>query len=268
MASDLECGGRSHRSYFESRAAATAAALQIRSIHRRPTTVRRRGAAISRRTPYLPRMEQRISSVKLILGLFFTTLGLLMTLDNLDFIVASRYIRWWPMVFIVIGVMKVDKPTTRGPAIVSIIAGVVLLALNTRALGFFDLWPLLLIGAGVVIVTQSLRADRNGPNSWVAVLAQRKVVITEPDFKGGTAMAFLGACELDLRQADIERGPAIIDVFALMAGIEIQVPAEWAVLSDVVPFMGGVEVKAQSRRTGRELLIRGFVMMAGVEVKS
>ena len=219
-------------------------------------------------TPYLPGMEQRISSTKLILGLFFTALGLLMTLDNLDVIVASRYIRWWPMVFIVIGAVKLDKPTSRGPAIVSIIVGAVLLALNTRALRFLDLWPLLLIAAGVFIVTQSLRINRTGPNNWVAVMGERKVVITSSDFRGGNAMAVMAGCELDLRQADIEHGPAIVDVFALMGGIDILVPDGWDVLSDVVPFMGAVEVKTQSRRTGRELLIRGFVMMGGLEVKA
>jgi predicted membrane protein len=208
------------------------------------------------------------SSVKLIIGLFFAALGLLLTLDNLNLIDAHVYLRFWPVVFIAFGLVKLADPTRHVLAAGSILAGAILLSLSTRAVHLFDLWPLLLIGAGVLIVLQAFGVQRSlPPNTWIAILTHRKVTIDDRNFKGGRIVAFMGACEMNLTDADIENGPAIIEVFALMGGIEMLVPDGWEVVADAVPFMGGMEVKTKSKRTGRQLILRGFVMMGGMEVK-
>jgi predicted membrane protein len=79
----------------------------------------------------------------------------------------------------------------------------------------------------------------------------------------------MGGCEIDLRQAQIN-GEAAIDVFAMWGGIEIRVPEDWTVISRVTPLMGGFEDKTrplQGAGTHR-LVVRGFILMAGVEVKN
>ena len=208
------------------------------------------------------------TSVKLVIGLFFTALGLLMTLDNLNVIDAHLYLRYWPVVFIAAGLVKISDPTSRVLASISILGGAVLLALNTRAIRVFDLWPLLLIGAGVFIVMQAFGFQ--GPsaaNSWTAILTQRKVKITDHNFTGGRIVAFMGGCDLDLTEADVQGGPAVIEVMVLMGGIEMRIPDGWEVVADAVPFMGGIDVKTRSKRTGRQLVLRGLVMMGGMEVK-
>ena len=79
----------------------------------------------------------------------------------------------------------------------------------------------------------------------------------------------MGGCEIDLRQASID-GEAVIDVFALWGGIEIRVPEDWTVVSRVMPILGGVEDKTRPPQTaaGKRLVVRGFVVMAGVEMKN
>ncbi|HEV8658094.1 MAG TPA: DUF5668 domain-containing protein [Thermoanaerobaculia bacterium] len=220
-------------------------------------------------------MEQQLSrpapiataSVKLVIGLFFTAIGLLMTLDNLDLINAHRYLRYWPVVFIVIGVIKIGDVTSRGFAIAMIVIGAILLALNVRALRLFDLWPLLLIGAGAFIVAQALGLrPQEKIGGWVAVLSQRKIVIDSRDFTGGRVLAFLGGCLIDLTGAEIEHGPAVIEMLVVMGGIDMRIPDGWEVMGDAVPFMGGIDIKTRSKRTGRQLVVRGFVMMGGVEI--
>jgi hypothetical protein len=40
------------------------------------------------------------------------------------------------------------------------------------------------------------------------------------------------------------------------------------VIADVVPIMGGIEIKTSAARGGRQLIVRGLVLMAGMEVKN
>jgi hypothetical protein len=51
-----------------------------------------------------------------------------------------------------------------------------------------------------------------------------------------------------------------------MGGIDMRIPDGWEVMGDAVPFMGGIDIKTRSKRTGRQLVVRGFVMMGGVEI--
>jgi predicted membrane protein len=211
-------------------------------------------------------------NVKLIIGLFLAVLGVLMTLDNLDIVNADVYLRYWPVVLIAVGLIKLNDAAARSFAVAAIVAGALLLAWNTRWLRFsiFDLWPLLLIGAGVVIIMQAVRggdATASQGNAWYAVLSHRKIAIDSKNFTGGRIVAFMGGVDLDLTQADIQKGPAVIEMFVLMGGVEMTVPDGWEIIGDAVPFMGGFEVKTKSKRTGKQLVLRGFVMMGGTEIK-
>ena len=56
-----------------------------------------------------------------------------------------------------------------------------------------------------------------------------KKASSSPDFEGGDITAIMGGAEIDLRQASIRGGPAVLDTFAMMGGIEIRVPDDWTV---------------------------------------
>ena len=88
-------------------------------------------------------------------------------------------------------------------------------------------------------------------------------------FKGGDLTAVLGGCEIDLRHAAIEE-EAVIDVFAICGGIEIRVPESWTVIGRVTPILGGFEDKTRPPHevSTQRLVIRGIVIMGGVEVKN
>jgi hypothetical protein len=90
------------------------------------------------------------------------------------------------------------------------------------------------------------------------------------DFKGGDLNAIMGGCELDLRQASIASGEAVIDVFAMWGGVDIQVPEDWTVVVEGVPILGAFVDK--TRHVGasgtKVLVIRGTAIMGGVEVKN
>ena len=227
-------------------------------------------------------MEQRLErrsllpllTVKLVVGLFFAALGVLLMLDNLRLVHAGDYLRFCPVVFIAIGLIDLTDSTRRLAGILWLAAGAVLLLMTTRLVHFslFDLWPVLIIGAGLVIVFQAVgwrpkAVTVQSGQSTIAVLSNQQVIVDEKNFSGRRIVAVAGGCQMDLSGADIEHGPAVIEVFVLAGGIELKVPDGWEVIGEAVPFMGGIDIKTRSKRTGRQLVLRGFVMMGGIEIK-
>jgi hypothetical protein len=90
-------------------------------------------------------------------------------------------------------------------------------------------------------------------------------------FAGAEATAIMGGIELDLRHATMESDEAIIDTFALWAGIEIWVPAHWEVVSQGLPLMASFEDKTRVTTQGRNrprLIVRGVAVMGSVEIKN
>ena len=88
------------------------------------------------------------------------------------------------------------------------------------------------------------------------------------DFKGGELTAIMGGLEIDLREASL-KGDAVIDIFALMGGVEMRVPEDWLVIIEGFPFMGGFEDKTRPpKESTKHLIIKGTAMMGGIEIKN
>ena len=106
-----------------------------------------------------------------------------------------------------------------------------------------------------------------------------KRISTAQRFRGGEITAVMGGAQLDLRQATIPPGEeAALDIFAVMGGCEIIVPPSWTVVTPIVPVMGGIDDKrlpplpggAESigGRPAPRLVLRGLLLMGGIEIKS
>ena len=218
---------------------------------------------------------------QLLMGLLIIIVGILFTLDNLGLTVAERYIRYWPAGLIGLGVLKLWQ--SRGGhafgALVLITVGTWLLvdSLGLAYVRFWEMWPLLLVLFGASMVWQGLRggrrhlatSDTNDTLSALAVLSGVNRGNNSRAFKGGDLTAVMGGCEIDLRQAAIE-GEAVFDVFAMWGGIEIRVPENWTVVGRVTPLLGGFDDKTRppQQASPQRLVIRGLVIMGGVEVKN
>jgi predicted membrane protein len=195
-------------------------------------------------------------------------------------------------------------------ALVLIVVGGWLL-LNTLGLVSLDIWefawPLVLVFIGARIMTRSQyrrsRASQDLPGagpaagttptgptlsgfnsasasantgepvhgSLFALLSSSKRRWGKSTFRGADATAFMGGCELDLRDALMSSGElAVVDVFVLMGGVNIFVPTNWTVSQEVVPLLGGVHDKTRSvpSNPAQHLLVRGTVVMGGVEISN
>lgn len=213
---------------------------------------------------------------KLMAGLFFMAAGLLLTADNLDLLDAEPYLELWPALLVALGVFKLlDANSNKISAGVIILIGAWLLALNLDWIRFsvFDLWPLVLIAAGIGFIIHAVRGPRETSGlggGGIAIFAQKKVEETTRDYRGGNAVAFMGGHTIDLTRADIITSPAVLDVFAWWGSIEIFVPDHWEVVSEVTPFMAGFEMKRPDAAgdPNKRLVIRGAAIMAGIDVKS
>ena len=122
-------------------------------------------------------------------------------------------------------------------------------------------------------------ADRSERISMFAVWSSVRRTSAASPFRGGDITAIMGGGQLDLRLATIPPGEeAILDIVAVMGGVEILVPSGWEVSTPIFPFMGGVEDKrfpplpadpnAVRKESGGRLVLRGLVMMGGVHIKS
>jgi hypothetical protein len=86
----------------------------------------------------------------------------------------------------------------------------------------------------------------------------------------------MGGAQLDLRRAAIPPGQeAVLDITAVLGGVEIFVPPHWEVSTPIMPLLAAVEdarlPPIQSDGTkpaaGR-LVLRGLVLLGSVEIKS
>jgi len=229
---------------------------------------------------------------RLILGLAIALFGVVLVLDRLNLVVADQVLRWWPSVIVAIGAVIFAQSRRIGHGVNGIIVMIIgaWLLLNTLGLvqvRFWELfWPLVLIGIGCVLVMQSMRrrtrqqsgSDADDTLNGFAVLSGVKRSSSAAHFRGGEITAILGGAQIDLRQATIPPGEeAALDIFVVMGGCEITVPASWTVVTPLVPVLGGVDDKRLAPMPGAEglgsrpaprLALRGLLLMGGIEIKS
>lgn len=222
-------------------------------------------------------------SARVIMGLAMVALGVLWTLDNLGMLDAEPIVRWWPLLVIGFGVTKLlGLGTPRNPAAGTILSvvGFWLLA-GGLGFGWVDislLFPLLLLALGVHLLTRSFRTQAiagssDDPSATLSTFAfwsgiDRKAV--SQDFRGGDATAVMGGVNVDLRQARPAPGGAVLDLFVWWGGVEIRIPEQWKVVNEANVVMGGIEdkSKAPSPDARDALILRGLVIMGGVEIKN
>ena len=232
------------------------------------------------------RHRQFSPTTHVVLGIMLAAIGVLFTLDNLQLLHAREFTRYWPVALIVVGIMHIAQSRAAGGWIGGALWIVIGAALLGNRLGYlhvniWNFWPLFLVLIGGRMVAQayyaspagssgSSDADAGAVTSAIAVLGRVDRKITSREFRRAEITAFMGGGKLDLRDATLAGGEAVINVLAVMGGFELVVPNTWNVVFEVTPFMGGIDDKRRPAATdlsAPRLILRGFVMMGGVEIK-
>jgi predicted membrane protein len=219
-----------------------------------------------------------------IMGGAAVLIGTFLLLDNFDVLDARVYLRFWPLIVVVFGAVRVLNSSNTGGRFVGAVIGFIGVILLIRNLGFTDigfheLWPLVLVLLGASMLLggtakgKILGGDRATPDSHsiinaFAMLGGVQQSNNSQEFRGGESTAIMGGCEIDLRQASIREEEATISTFAMWGGIKIKVPPTWNVIVRGIPFLGGFDDKSAKPNdpSAKRLIVKGTAIMGGVEV--
>jgi len=218
---------------------------------------------------------------RFIIGLGIITAGALVLLNNLEIVDTGELVsKWWPTLVILAGLLIVlnDKSAYIWALVVAGIGGVML----ARTAGGYDIdvwsvaWPVVLVAIGVSIIKDGFIARKKpAPSASVqetysALLSGIESRNDSQEFTRARLSAVLGGTMVDLRDAKMKDNEAYIEVFALLGGIELRVPAEWEIRNESTAILGGVEVtsgKDAKTKNAPVLHVRGQCILGGVEVK-
>jgi hypothetical protein len=228
------------------------------------------------------RGERRTSSGQALAGLVLLSIGALLFAQNLGLLNLRQYARYWALVPLLIGLVKLLTGGSRGDRVFGVILTIFGGSQLAKALGYWspgpaDVVAFVLIGVGAYFIGRGLFGRPESPvtldgSDWIsaiAIMAGFERSNNSPNFRGGDLTAVMGGCEIDLRQASL-RAPASIDVFVMWGGIELRVPEDWTVELRGTPLLAGFVDKTRppAVATEKRLVIRGVALMGGVEIKN
>ena len=215
---------------------------------------------------------------RLVIGLAILIVGVLAWLDHLGRIDANDFAQWWALILIALGLAHLPQRRWLTAGFYFILGLVFLPPLPFLPhfhLGeILGLWPLLISAAGVTLLNQTFHPtakDTPGSGAFRAFawMGGSGRTIASENFVGGDAIVVMGACELNLANARIAN-EAVIDVLAFWGGIEIRVPPNWTIENHVTVLLGGIGNHATNATEGDgpRLIIRGSVIMGGIEIRN
>jgi predicted membrane protein len=239
-----------------------------------------------------------------LIGALILGAGVVLLLDQQGIVNADRIFNYfWPGVLIAAGVVTVIDARGRGSHAIwgygMWIFGV-LLVLSNLGIGHFrfeTIWPVLIIGLGVLMIWQAMSGPRVAAdgsrkpqwmdyiNPWsrtgnddsdlnhVAIFGGFNKRSSTQTFRGGKLIALCGGWQVDLRKAEMESDTTVIEAVAIMGGGEIKVPEHWQVSMDGVGIFGGYsdESSQQPPAPGtpvKKLIVKGVAILGGVVVKN
>ncbi|MDR1356802.1 MAG: cell wall-active antibiotics response protein [Tannerellaceae bacterium] len=205
-----------------------------------------------------------------------------------------RIIISWQMLLIVMGISAFLK---RNLLVGGIFAGVGIYFLLPRITGMevawlTVYWPVFLIFFGVILLFhrhknpwQRWRHDNTHNyeggkrteriiDGFVTVdisFGNSRHIVLDPIFRGAKLDNSFGSITLDLRRTSLESSETYIDVDCSFGGVEIFVPPNWCLLSEIDNTCGSNEDKryiSHEVDTTHKLIIRGDVSFGTLEIKN
>ncbi len=236
--------------------------------------------------------EKKISffNGKVFAGIVIIAIGIILLLGTLGLDMDISIGDFWPVILIAIGIKIMATHTNSKDIFWGFFLFILGVMFQLRRLDLFyfslhDVWPFVLIYIGIHIIISGgkkhhahqepkhkkiTKENSDGDKINIsAILGGGEYRYSNKKLKGGGISAIMGGCEIDLRDSDFEGKEMIINVLALMGGIEIMVPQNWNVVIEATPILGSIENKTKTLNgTTKKLFITGEAIMGGVEIKN
>ncbi len=225
-------------------------------------------------------MEKRNSiAANTVIGIIVMLVGGLFLARNFDFFPGEylRLIFTWQSILIVIGIITYLSSGNKPLGVIIASVGI---------LGFIpNFWALLLIGLGGYIIyrNQSKPSDENMHESVnaanegdyindISIFGGSKKSFQVDNFRGGNITAIFGGSEINMIDSSLCDGISTLNLFFLFGGTSIRVPSNWNVYIQLTPIFGGFKDKrilvSDDKSTDKKLVIRGFVLFGGGDLKN
>ena len=245
-------------------------------------------------------------------GLALMLLGVLFLGFNFGLISQSLkgVIISWPMLLIFIGVVNYFRRHIFTGTILVLIGSFFLIPRIIEAYpanfpginGNFTqiYWPLLLIAAGILLITGRIFGPKwglndfnhkhhhrrfkhhhgNNQSKWEynpegfsknSVFGSGEHIVLDPVFKGGEMNAVFGGITLDLRKTNLPEGETRLDINAVFGGITIILLSDWMVETQIDSVFGGFQDNRMPKETidtTRKLIITGSCVFGGGELRN
>jgi hypothetical protein len=216
-------------------------------------------------------------------------IGTLFLLGNMHILPSLNWFDFWPVILIVIGLMKLLEAPRKGSYLVGAILfglGIVFLSDNLNFLPFpvWDLWPLALIAVGAWLLFERApwatgraefcrpRASGSDALNLTAVFSGGKRKFDGQEFRGGVVSAVFGGFELDLRKAAMAGDSVVLRADLVFGGCEIKIPESWDVEMHGAAVFGGFSDETRHPPAGapgtKRLILKGGAVFGGVVVKN
>lgn len=238
---------------------------------------------------------QRHQKSKVLAGIIILAFGILFLLMRLGFEIPF-WIFSWKIILIAIGVVALYKHKFKHFGGYVLIAVGSVFLINDFYPGTIDaslLFPILIIAFGLMMVAKSLNLfnDKKKSRRNRHVIFDGDMDITSEDFiesttffggtsknivsknfSGGEFITAFGGTEINLSQADMQK-PAILQATTAFGGIELIIPSNWQVKSEITTIFGSVEDKRTIISDSlvdenKTLILKGTCVFGGVEIQS
>ncbi len=224
-------------------------------------------------------MRNKLSNA--VIGIIFIGMGLIFLGNVLDWWGFSIFFDgWWTLFLIVPAILGIINHGVNVGNLIFLGIGGTLLLSAQDIIEYRMVWKicaplgLILIGVGIIFGGSfksghkpCINKDGCSTNE-TAVLGGREPNYANIEFKGTNCTAILGGVDLNLRSAIINQDCQIV-CYCVMGGIDILLPPNVRVLTNVTPILGGIENKYVStpNENAPTVSIIGTVIMGGIDIK-
>lgn len=235
-------------------------------------------------------MMDRENKKRILVGSIIMLVGAIILLKNFgiytDFL--NEYIFRWEMILISVGIINIVANGGRGPGFVLLIVGGVFMAREYFDMPKINFWQLIFaimfIVAGIFMIFKRKghyackRPDGTSSDldsiDEVAVFGGGDRTIVTDNFKGGKVLAIFGGSNFNLMRSKLAPDKNYLDLLLIFGGVKLVVPEDWNVKIEAVSVFGGftdkhrVSTPVSYSDKRPELIIKGFVIFGGGEIKS